>query len=346
LNEYISDNQKPQTVGLSGGSVALETKVPPFMVPIVLLSLFVTMGHAQEPQKTTKAVQLTGLAGVKNNAKGILTVENGNLRFTHSKNTSDLAAPSIQDVVTGSDSQRVIRGTLGTLSMFGPYGSDRFMSLFRSKIDTLTIQYRDSDGGLHGAIFTSPVGTAEPTKDELVGLGAHTTIPTHGDPAPDKLDRTNNTTPAEQAREEKPAKMNPTAISVLMIQSDEVQLPAEFQVSLYENLIQQLQKKGGFEHVYREGDRNSSGVPNLIILHSTVRGFKKGSEMERQVTTVAGSTSISVHCEFTGQDGQLLLARDINGKVWIFGGNLRATYDFAKKAAGVAHDNVSVKAGT
>jgi hypothetical protein len=29
----------------------------------------------------------------------------------------------------------------------------------------------------------------------------------------------------------------------------------------------------------------------------------------------------------------------VNGKVWFFGGNLRATYDFAKKTAKVAHDS-------
>jgi hypothetical protein len=31
----------------------------------------------------------------------------------------------------------------------------------------------------------------------------------------------------------------------------------------------------------------------------------------------------------------------VNGKVWFFGGNLRATYDFAKKTARMAHDNFS-----
>jgi hypothetical protein len=126
-----------------------------------------------------------------------------------------------------------------------------------------------------------------------------------------------------------------------MIQSDEIKLPAEFQASLYENLIQPLQKKGGFQHVYREGDRTSAGVPNLIVLHSTVRGFKQGSEMARQVITVAGATSISVHCEFMNPGGQVLLARDIKGNVRFFGGNLNATSDFAKKAASVARANVS-----
>src|SRR5208282_836663 len=129
--------------------------------------------------------------------------------------------------------------------------------------------------------------------------------------------------PLARAAQGKPAKMKASAIQVLMIESDEIKLPAEFQISLYENLIEQLQKKGGFQHVYREGDRNSADVPDLIILHSTVRGFKKGSEMARQVTTVAGATSVSVHCEFTDKNGKPLLERDIKGKVWFLGGNLR-----------------------
>ena len=45
------------------------------------------------------------------------------------------------------------------------------------------------------------------------------------------------------------------------------------------------------------------------------------------------------------QDGKPLLPRDIKGKVGFLGGNLRATYDFAKKTAGVAHENFS-PAGT
>jgi hypothetical protein len=129
-----------------------------------------------------------------------------------------------------------------------------------------------------------------------------------------------------------------SAIQVLMIQSDEIKLPAEFQISLYEDLIQQLEKKGGFQHVYRDGDKSAT-VPDLIILHSNVRGFKKGSEMARNVTTVAGKTSIDIHCQFTDKDGKVLLEHDLNGKVMFFGGNLRATYDFAKKAAKLAHDS-------
>jgi len=142
------------------------------------------------------------------------------------------------------------------------------------------------------------------------------------------------------AQKSQPAKIKASAIQVEMIQSEEIKLPAEFQVALYENLIRQLEKQG-FSHVYREGDRNAASVTDLVVLHSTVRGFKAGSEKARQVTTVSGATSITVHCQFTRPDGTSLLERDVNGKVRFFGGNLRATYDFAKKAAHVANENFS-----
>lgn len=139
---------------------------------------------------------------------------------------------------------------------------------------------------------------------------------------------------------DQPAKIKTAGIQVAMIQSDEIAVPAEFQVALYENLILQLQKRG-FQHVYRDGDRNAAGVADLVVLHSTVRRFKPGSERARQVTTVAGATSISIHCQFTTAEGQPLLEQDVTGKVRFFGGNLRATYDFAKKASRIAYEKFS-----
>ena len=143
-----------------------------FLGPLICVS------HAQQAQTESQAVQLIGLAGLKQNTKGRLTVVNGTLRFTHAKGTFDVNAASIEDVVTGKDSQKVMGGTLGTLaSLAGPFGSGRALAFLRKKVDTLTIQYRDADGGLHGAIFTMPVGDAEKVKKELVAQGAHTSVP-------------------------------------------------------------------------------------------------------------------------------------------------------------------------
>jgi hypothetical protein len=304
-------------------------------VALLFAGIGTSIGNAQRTPAPVEAVQLIGLTGVKQNAKGALKVENGDLQFVHGKTNAEITAASIEDVVTGDDTQRSVGGTVGVMSMAAPYGGGRFLSLFRKKIDTLTIQYRDVGGALHGVIFTMPVGAANAIKTELVSGGAHTT--TTGQPTTDAP--ASNEQNALQFPQQLSGKINASAIQVEMIQSDEIKLPAEFQTALYENLVHQIEKQGKFQHVYRDGDRTAATAPDLVVLHSTVRGFKAGSERARQVTTVAGTTSITVHCQFTSLDAKPLLARDVNGKVRFFGGNLRATYDFAKKAAHVAHEN-------
>lgn len=144
-------------------------------VVLLFAGLVIPFGNAQQISGPVKAVQLTGLPGIKDNAKGKLNVENDHLHFVHGKTNSDVSATSIQDVVTGADTEKAVGKTVGMMSMAAPYGGGRFLSLFRKKIDTLTVQYRDADGGLHGAIFTMPVGTAEGIKKELLAQGAHTT---------------------------------------------------------------------------------------------------------------------------------------------------------------------------
>jgi hypothetical protein len=142
---------------------------------LVIAGCVNSMADTQQAGGPTTVVQLTGLADVKENAKGMLSVENRNLHFVHGKTMSDVSVASIEDVVTGNDSQETVGKTVGMLSMAAPYGSGRFLSLFRTKIDTLTIRYRDADGGLHGAIFTMSAGKADGIKKELLASGARTT---------------------------------------------------------------------------------------------------------------------------------------------------------------------------
>jgi hypothetical protein len=177
--------------------MALGMKRVLFAVLLLGLSPFILPSNAQQPAAPIKVDQITGLTGVANKTKGSITIENGNLRFAHGKTNVDLPAASMQDVVTGNDSQRAIHGTLGTLTMVAPYGSGRFLSLFRTKLETLTIKYRDADGSLHGAIFTMPVGKAEALKKELVANGAHTSVPIQ-----EEVDKTSAKAP--DAKEQKP----------------------------------------------------------------------------------------------------------------------------------------------
>src|SRR5216684_3136033 len=252
--------------------------------------LVIPVANAQRASGPVKVVQLTGLVGVKDNAKGTLSVENGQLHFVHGKASSDVSASSMQDVATAADSQRAV-GSLRCIQFHTQQGAKTMNRILSA--------------GFRLFLFTL-IFAAAPLL----------------------------------AQKSKPTKIKAAALQVEMIQSDEIKLPAEFQVALYENLIRQLEKNG-FSHVYRDGDRNAASIADLVVLHSTVRGFKAGSERARQVTTVSGATSITVHCQFTSSDGTSLLEQDVNGKVRFFGGNLKATYDFAKKAAHVANENFS-----
>jgi hypothetical protein len=130
----------------------------------------------QQSSKPADAIALTGLPGVKDNAKGRLTVEKGKLLFSYGKKSSDVSVAAIDDVVTGEDMQAAVGKTVSTLSMAAPYGSGRFLALFRTKFDTLTLRYRDENGALHGVIFALPAGGAEPIKKELLAHGAHTSV--------------------------------------------------------------------------------------------------------------------------------------------------------------------------
>jgi hypothetical protein len=149
--------------------------------------------------------------------------------------------------------------------------------------------------------------------------------------------------PLAQSRAQTPSqKVGPfkvSAIQIQQIQSEDVKLPAEFQVSLYENVIEQVTKTKRFQHVYRDGELNAIDSPDLVTLRCTVTGFKQGSAMARQVTTVAGKTTVTVHVLFTDKDGKSLFENDTNGQVRFFGENLRATYDFGKKVGGVVRAN-------
>jgi len=136
--------------------------------------------------------------------------------------------------------------------------------------------------------------------------------------------------PASQAQ--KAPKFAAAAVEVKFVEA-EVSLPPEFQVALYENLIEEVKKTGKFENVFRDGDSAAAGAKDLITLRSNVRLFKKGSAMARQTTTVAGATKITVHVQMARPDGRMIIDRDVEGNVRFFGENLGATRDFAKDVA-------------
>jgi hypothetical protein len=134
--------------------------------------------------------------------------------------------------------------------------------------------------------------------------------------------------PAQAAEKQK---LSASAIQIAMVEAGDIQIPAEFRFAMYEQLVERVRKSGAFQKVYRIGDHASDSVTDLVTLHTTVAGFKQGSETVRGLTTVLGATRVDVTASVTARDGHELLNRKVIGRVRFFGENLGVTNDLAKR---------------
>jgi hypothetical protein len=129
---------------------------------------------------SARATHLLGFANARNNSTGILSVQDDSLQFQQNgKPGVQVKIALVRDVFLGAESKQ-IGGLPMTLSKTAaPFGGGRVVSLFaHKKYDTLSLEYVDADGGIHGAIFQLKHGQAENVKNELVAQGV-TLSPRH-----------------------------------------------------------------------------------------------------------------------------------------------------------------------
>jgi len=122
---------------------------------------------------STRATHLLGFANARNNGTGILSVQDQSLQFRQNgKPRTKVKIALLRDISLGEERKQVggLPMTLGETA--APFGSGRVVSLFaHKKYDTLTLEYVDADGGIHGAIFQLKNGQAEIVKNELMAQG-------------------------------------------------------------------------------------------------------------------------------------------------------------------------------
>jgi len=124
-----------------------------------------------------KVRHLIGLDNVKSQASGKLSVQSGALVFDTGKAQTKIPVASIDDIYLGTESTQS-GGTAGrvvkTAAIAAPFETGKVLSLLMlTKVDVLTIQYRDPNGGLHGAILATPKGMAAGVRTQLIAAGAH-----------------------------------------------------------------------------------------------------------------------------------------------------------------------------
>ena len=123
------------------------------------------------------------------------------------------------------------------------------------------------------------------------------------------------------------------SVQVERIDPGHLKLAHSFQVAIYENLLEELNKTKRFKQVLREGDSKASEIPDLLILKTMVVKYTPGSETQRAVTTVSGATKLTVESQLITRDGKIVLDRTVQGNVRFFGSNLRATHNLARNIA-------------
>jgi len=177
-------------------STRIKPAVAHLGVSLLLLSAPVVFSGQADKTKaaeTTTSVPdvqcVIGLEGIKPGSKGTISVQPGALHFDQDKKKSEIRVPAIQDIYLGNESRQDVSGLGGTAVKAAiPYGGGRVLSLFSHKVEVMTVEYTDANGGFHGVIFVLPEGHATALKNLLVAQGAKTS--THApEPEPPKEEK-------------------------------------------------------------------------------------------------------------------------------------------------------------
>jgi hypothetical protein len=151
------------------------------LVLLIWCSTFMFAQNSSEPAKPAKDSQIPashvlGFESASHNAKGKLSIQDNGLQFQPGGGAASMQIliASIQDIVLGEQDKEVggVPMTLGKAAV--PYAGGRVISLFaHKKYDTVTLEYVDTNGGFHGAIFQLIKGRGQLLMDQLVAKGAH-----------------------------------------------------------------------------------------------------------------------------------------------------------------------------
>ena len=155
--------------------------VSKFLAVLICCGLAAPAQQMTQPGNTsasfsTRATHLLGFANARNNSTGTLSVQNDSLQFQQNgKPGARVKIVLVRGVFLGAESKQVggLPMTLGKTA--APFGSGRVVSLFaHKKYDTLSLEYVDADGGIHGAIFQLTKGQGELVRNELIARGVTT----------------------------------------------------------------------------------------------------------------------------------------------------------------------------
>jgi len=266
------------------------------------------------------AVHILGLADINAYAKGTLQIDGANIAFRGNSASARIPLASVTAFTVEQETKPLFRGNAGRLLLLAPFGSGRAISMIRTGVETLTLQYRDIRDGDHGCILMLPKGDGSAFAERLKRVGIREERGDDGTlPPPRKA-------PSTILLKERLANAK--------VQVDPiVGLPPEFRTSIYEQLIAALWDTGQFQHVYRSGDPSAETSAGKLHLEITGDRFQKGNERLRTLTTFGGATVIKVHLRIIDGAQVVVIEKDLQGSVRSYGENLDAAGSLVRKVA-------------
>jgi len=219
------------------------------------------------PFNQLNAIHVAGLAEVKANVSGDLTLTPSAITFSNKTVTESIPRERIVNVFTG-DQRTEPWGTTGKIARkIIPYGGGAVLAAATNKkVDLLTVEFRDLHDAYHGVVFVLPLQKAAAVRDQLLA----------------------NLTPPVQRPASSCAEPLPGSVVVAPIQVNGIDLPAEYRILLYEQTIKELKIKRPDDKILRAGDRSAGPGCAALNLDITVTGFKKGNRALRASTGPLG----------------------------------------------------------
>ena len=150
---------------------------------LVLVSCFAASVIAQDldqvrtasSSSVLRARAVLGLEGVAKNSTGELSIQDDALVFSRRERpTVRVPLSAIQGAFLSQEDKQVGGTPMALGRAATPYGGGRVIGLFAHKrYDFVTVEYFDSNGGVHGTIYQLNKGQGQVLANELGAKGVH-----------------------------------------------------------------------------------------------------------------------------------------------------------------------------
>ncbi|RRA49611.1 hypothetical protein [Acidipila sp. EB88] len=159
------------------------------------------------------------------------------------------------------------------------------------RIDILTVEFNDSRGGAHSAVFFLGAGKADGALESFALAPKLTRIPIASDCGAGLTE--------------------PGSMLVLVPDWDGAKVPAVYQGLVYEHVMERFKKAQSVTRVYREGETMPAGLCPQYTVHLRVTAFQEGNSVKRAelgpIGMFVGTTQIAFNAQLTDRTGQLAI---------------------------------------